>query len=75
MKVELLEKEITEWVKAIEIKKDGKYYRVDLRWDAHNGYEILAFWHNSRVIDTPEWANVPEFEYELDSATEKVTNA
>ena len=70
MKVELLEKEITEWVKTIEIKRDGKSYRVDLRWDTHNGYEIL-FWQNSRVIDTPEWANVPEFEYELDNATEE----
>ena len=71
MKVKLLEKEITEWVKTIEIKRDGKSYRVDLRWDTHNGYEIIGFWRGLTVIPIPEWANVPEFEYELDSATEE----
>ena len=70
MKVELLEKEITEWVKEISIEREGKTYRVALRWDTHNGYDIIAFWEGFTPITAPDWANVPEFEYDLDSATE-----
>lgn len=71
MKVELLEKQVTEWVKTISIEREGESYRVDLRWDTHNGYDIIGFWQGFKLIPTPEWAHVAEFEYELDSATEK----
>jgi hypothetical protein len=70
MKVSLIDKEVTEWVKEISIEKEGETYRVLLRWDTHNGYEVIGFWQGFKGIPTPDWANVPEFEYELDSATE-----
>lgn len=71
MKVELIEKEITEWVKTIEVEREGQTYRIDLRWDTHNGYEVINFWQGNKTIPVPDWADVPEFEYELDSATEE----
>ena len=74
MKVKLLEKQVTEWVKHISIEREGESYRVDLRWDTHNGYDIICFYQGFTLIPTPEWAHVPEFEYELDSATEKEGN-
>ena len=42
MKVKLIEKEITEWVKKISLEREGVRYELDLRWDIHNGYEVMA---------------------------------
>lgn len=71
MKVKLIEKEVTEWVKTISLERDGVIYEINLRWDIHNGYDIIGFWQGFKLIPAPEWAHVPEFEYELDSATEE----
>lgn len=71
MKAELIEKEITEWVKTISLEREGEKYEINLRWDIHNGYEIIGFLQDFKSIPIPKWANMPEFEYELDSATEK----
>ena len=73
MKVKLQEKEITEWVKKIEIEREGEWYRLNLSWSMNFGYEITGFWKGFEPIPVPDWANVPEFEYELDSATEEAS--
>jgi hypothetical protein len=73
MKVKLIEKQVTEWVKEIEIEREGEEYRLNLRWDIHSGYEIIAFWKGFEFIPAPNWANVPEFEYDLDSMTEEAS--
>lgn len=70
MKVKLIDKEITEWVKTISLEREGVIYEINLRWDIHNGYDIVGFWQNFTAIPVPEWARVPEFEYDLDCITE-----
>jgi hypothetical protein len=70
MKVKLIEKEVTEWVKTISLEREGVIYEINLRWDIHNGYDIVGFWQNFKTIPIPEWARVPEFEYDLDCITE-----
>lgn len=70
MKVKLIEKEVTEWVKKISLEREGVRYELDLRWDIHNGYEVMAFYRGFTGIPIPEWARVPEFEYDLDCITE-----
>jgi hypothetical protein len=74
MKIKLIEKQVTEWIKQIEIEREGEEYRLNLRWDIHSGYEIIDFWKGFELIPAPNWANVPEFEYDLDSMTEEASN-
>ncbi len=74
-KIQLLSKESKSWVKELRIEREGETYDITLCWDDFNGYEIVGFYKGLERIPTPEWADVPEFEYNLDSATEEESNA
>jgi len=58
MKVKLIEKEVTEWVKTISLEREGVIYEINLRWDIHNGYDIVGFEYDLDCITEDEIANV-----------------
>ena len=57
MKVTCRDKEITSYIKSIEIEVEGETYFADLTYDCHGGYTLQFVSDEGKLIDWPEWAD------------------
>ena len=56
MKVKCIDKEITSYIKSIEIEVEGEVYRADLTFDNYGGYTLQFISNEGKLIDSPQWA-------------------
>ena len=56
MKVKCIDKEITSYIKSIEIEVEGEIYRADLTYDNYSGYTLQFITDEGKLIDSPQWA-------------------
>lgn len=56
MKVKCVDKEITSYIKSIEIEVEGETYLADLTYDCHSGYTLQFVSDEGKLIDSPQWA-------------------
>jgi len=79
MKVKCVDKEITSYIKSIQIEVEGEIYVADLTYDCHGGYTLQFVSDEGKLIDSPQWALDYEqetkpgqwrsLEYDLDEAS------
>lgn len=68
--VVLTDKEDVGWVKKLSfVAEDGVPYKCALYWDIWDGYEIV--WVGVPPKDLMDLADRPEFEYIVDSITDR----
>jgi hypothetical protein len=56
MKVKCVEKEITDFLKTLEIEHEGKTYKAELEYNEHSGYDLRFYNEQGEWIEMPEWA-------------------
>ena len=56
MKVKCIDKEITSYIKSIEIEVEGETHRADLTFDNYGGYTLQFISSEGKLIDSPQWA-------------------
>jgi hypothetical protein len=79
MKIKCVDKEITSYIKSIEIEVEGEVYRADLTFDNYGGYTLQFISNEGKLIESPQWAQDYEqqikpgqwrsLEYDLDDAS------
>jgi hypothetical protein len=79
MKVTCRDKEITSYIKSIQIEVEGETYLADLTYDCHGGYTLQFVSDEGKLINSPQWAQDYEqqidqgqwcsLEYDLDNAS------
>ena len=65
MKVKCIDKEITSYIKSIEIEVEGETHRADLTFDNYGGYTLQFISNEGKLIDSPQWALDYEKQIEL----------
>ena len=56
MKAKLIENEITQYRKSIEIEVDGVTYYAKIYYDSHDGYDLQFHTKDGVNIPYPDWA-------------------
>lgn len=79
MKVTCRDKEITSYIKSIQIEIEGETYLADITYDCHSGYTLQFISDEGKLIESPQWAQDYEkeinagqwrsLEYDLDEAS------
>jgi hypothetical protein len=74
MKVKCVDKEITDFLKTLEIEHEGKTYKAELEYNQHSGYDLRFYNEQGEWIEMPEWAEdfdngQRSLDYSLDEAS------
>jgi len=74
MKVRTLDKEITDFLKTLEIEHEGKTYKAELEYNQNSGYDLRFYNEQGEWIEMPEWAEdfdngQRSLDYSLDEAS------
>jgi hypothetical protein len=56
MKVTCRDREITSYIKSIQIEIEGETYLVDLTYDSYSGYTLQFISNEGKLIESPQWA-------------------
>jgi hypothetical protein len=56
MKVKCVDKEITDFLKTLEIEHEGKTYKAELEYNEHSGYDLRFYDEQGEFMEMPEWA-------------------
>jgi hypothetical protein len=56
-KAKLIDNEIRDYVKSIEIEYEGVTYFADLRYGVHDGYELRFHDADGKSISDPDWVD------------------